>query len=170
MAKRVAKLGVFVALAMIFSYIEVIIPFHFGIPGVKLGIANIVTVTALYQFKAGETFMISFVRIFLMGILFGNGASLVYSLAGGMLSLAVMFLCKKTGLFSVMGVSIAGGAFHNIGQVAAAALVLQNRGLFYYYLPVLLIAGMITGGFIGMLSGKILHSVRAQDISPGLCE
>lgn len=170
MAKRVAKLGVFVALAMIFSYIEAIIPFNFGIPGIKLGIANIVTVTSLYQFKPGEVFMISFTRIFLMGLLFGNGVSLLYSLAGGMLSLVVMLICKKKGLFSVMGVSIAGGAFHNIGQVVAATLVLQNRGLLYYYLPVLLVAGTITGALIGRLSGKILRSIMVQDISPELYE
>ena len=78
MAKHVAKIGIFVALAMVFSYIEVLIPFNFGIPGVKLGIANIVVVTALYQLKAKEVFMISLVRIFLMGVLFGNGVSLIY--------------------------------------------------------------------------------------------
>ena len=82
MSKKVARMGVFIALAMIFSYIEVLIPFNFGIPGVKLGIANIVTVTSLYVFSTGETFGISVIRIVLMGILFGNGMSLLYSLLG----------------------------------------------------------------------------------------
>lgn len=163
MAKHVAKIGIFVALAMVFSYIEVLIPFNFGIPGVKLGIANIVIVTALYQLSAKEVFMISIVRILLMGMLFGNGVSFVYSLAGGIFSLCVMLICKKTKLFTVMGISIVGGVFHNLGQLLAAEVVLQNRSIFYY-LPVLLVAGIVTGALIGMLSEKIIRAMKAESI------
>lgn len=162
MAKHVAKIGIFVALAMVFSYIEVLIPFNFGIPGVKLGIANIVVVTALYQLKAKEVFMISLVRIFLMGVLFGNGVSLIYSLAGGILSLSVMLICKKTNLFSVIGVSVAGGVSHNIGQILAAAFVIHNSSIFYY-LAVLGIAGIITGLLIGFLSEHIISAMKQID-------
>lgn len=162
MAKRAARIGIFVALAMVFSYIEVLIPFHFGIPGVKLGIANIVVVTALYQLGAKEAFMISLVRIVLMGILFGNGVSLIYSLAGGILSLGVMLICKKTNMFSVMGVSMAGGVFHNIGQLLAAAFVIKNTGVFYY-LAVLGIAGLVTGFLIGFLSRNIISAMKQTD-------
>lgn len=162
MAKRVARIGVFVALAMAFSYIEVLIPFNFGIPGVKLGIANIVAVTGLYIMKAREVWIISMARILLMGMLFGNGVSLVYSLSGGILSLAVMMLLKKTGKFSVIGVSISGGVSHNVGQVLAVALVMETGGIFYY-LAVLLVAGAVTGMLIGILSGKIVDAIKKAE-------
>ena len=156
MSKKVARMGVFIALAMIFSYIEVLIPFNFGIPGVKLGIANIVTVTSLYVFSTGEAFGISVIRIVLMGILFGNGMSLLYSLAGGLLSVLAMWLGKKTNWFSVMGVSVAGGGFHNVGQILAVMLVMKNT-MFVAYLPVLFVAGVVTGYLIGLLANKIIE-------------
>ena len=156
MSKKVARMGVFIALAMIFSYIEVLIPFNFGIPGVKLGIANIVTVTSLYIFSTGEAFGISVIRIVLMGILFGNGMSLLYSLAGGLLSFLAMWIGKKINWFSVMGVSVAGGVFHNVGQILAVMFVMKNT-MFVAYLPVLLVAGIVTGYLIGLLANKIIE-------------
>ena len=161
MSKKVAKIGIFVALAMIFSYIEVLIPFSFGIPGVKLGIANIVVVTALYLMTPGEAFMISMVRIFLMGILFGNGVSLLYSFAGGILSFLVMYLFRKWNWFSVIGVSVLGGVFHNLGQILSAAFVIRSEKILYYF-PVLLLAGVITGALIGFLSEKIVKAMKIQ--------
>ena len=157
MSKKVARMGVFIALAMIFSYIEVLIPFNFGIPGVKLGIANIVTVTSLYIFSTGEAFGISVIRIVLMGILFGNGMSLLYSLAGGLLSFLAMWIGKKINWFSVMGVSVAGGVFHNVGQILAVMLVMKNT-MFVAYLPVLLVAGLVTGYLIGFLANVIVDN------------
>lgn len=156
MSKKVARMGVFIALAMIFSYIEVLIPFNFGIPGVKLGIANIVTVTSLYMFSTGEAFGISVIRIVLMGILFGNGMSLLYSLAGGLLSFLAMWIGKRTSWFSVIGVSVAGGVFHNVGQILAVMLVMKNT-MFVAYLPVLFVAGVVTGYLIGLLANKIIE-------------
>ena len=156
MSKKVARMGVFIALAMIFSYIEVLIPFNFGIPGVKLGIANIVTVTSLYIFSTGEAFGISVIRIVLMGILFGNGMSLLYSLAGGLLSFLAMWIGKKINWFSVMGVSVAGGVFHNVGQILAVMFVMKNT-IFVAYLPVLLVAGVVTGYLIGLLANKFIE-------------
>ena len=156
MSKKVARMGVFIALAMIFSYIEVLIPFNFGIPGVKLGIANIVTVASLYVFSTGEAFGISVIRIVLMGILFGNGMSLLYSLAGGLLSFLAMWIGKKINWFSVMGVSVAGGVFHNVGQILAVMLVMKNT-MFVAYLPVLFVAGVVTGYLIGLLANKIIE-------------
>lgn len=156
MSKKVARMGVFIALAMIFSYIEVLIPFNFGIPGVKLGIANIVTVTSLYVFSTGEAFGISVIRIVLMGILFGNGMSLLYSLAGGLLSFLAMWIGKRTSWFSVIGVSVAGGVFHNVGQILAVMLVMKKT-MFVAYLPVLFVAGVVTGYLIGLLANKIIE-------------
>jgi len=154
-AKKVALYGMFVALAFIFSYIEVLIPFSIGIPGVKLGLANIVVLTALYSMGTKESFIISCIRIVLVGFTFGGMFSLLYSLAGGLLSWFVMSLCKKVNLFSIVGVSIAGGIAHNIGQIVVASLILENVSL-GYYLPVLLIAGTITGVLIGILGASLL--------------
>ncbi len=161
MSKKVAKIGIFVALAMVFSYIEVLIPFSFGIPGVKLGIANIVVVTALYLMTPGEAFMISMVRIFLIGILFGNGVSLLYSFTGGILSFLVMYFFRKRDWFSVIGVSVLGGVFHNLGQILSAALVIRSEKILYYF-PVLLVAGVLTGALIGFLSEKIVKAMKIQ--------
>ena len=158
-SKKVALWGLMTALAMIFSYIEFLIPVNFGIPGMKLGLANIVVTTALYVMKPYEAFLINLVRILLSGLLFGNGMSVIYSLSGGILSFAVMLLLKKIKGFSVFGVSIAGGVAHNTGQILAAMLVLENV-LIAYYLPVLLISGAATGFLIGFLASRIIPQVK----------
>ncbi len=154
-AKKVAFYGMFVALAFVFSYIEVLIPFSIGVPGVKLGLANIVVLTALYAMGVKESFVISCIRIVLVGFTFGNMFSILYSLAGGLLSWLVMCICKKVKAFSVVGVSIAGGITHNIGQIVVAAIVLQTKSI-GFYLPVLLISGTITGLLIGILGVWLL--------------
>lgn len=158
MSKKVAVSAMLVALAMIFSYVEVLIPVNFGVPGIKLGLANLVVIVGLYMLKSGEVFFISMIRIFLMGWMFGNGASIIYSLAGGVLSFLVMTLLKRSKGFSLAGISAAGGAAHNIGQILAAVWIMQNVKLFYY-LPVLLAAGVITGVLLGRLSGRIMSAV-----------
>lgn len=158
MSKRVANVGMLIALAMIFSYVEALLPFNFGIPGIKLGVANLVIVTSLYLLKPKDVWCLSLLRILLMGFLFGNGVSILYSLAGGILSLLVMLLLKTKGGFSMLGVSIGGGVSHNVGQLIAAICIVSNLNI-AYYLPVLMIAGVITGAIIGMLSGKILQAV-----------
>jgi heptaprenyl diphosphate synthase len=142
------------ALAMIFGYVEALVPFHFGLPGVKLGVANIVIVLALYQLPAGQVFAIQVMRIVLVSFLFGNVSMMLYSLAGGILSLLIMLLLKKTNWFSITGISIVGGVSHNLGQLAVALLVVQNLRI-TFYLPVLLIAGLVTGCLIGMLAYKL---------------
>ncbi len=155
MRSKVAYFGVFTALALIFSYVETLIPINFGIPGVKLGLANLITVIALYKMRLPEVYLISVVRIVLSGFIFGNLFSILYSLAGGLLSVTVMALLKRTGAFSVMGVSMAGGVAHNIGQLIVAALVVETFSV-VYYVPVLLIAGLLTGLLIGFLSREVL--------------
>ena len=155
MKNRVAYFGVFTALALIFSYVESLIPIQLGIPGVKLGLANLIIVIALYKMRLSEVFLLSIVRILLSGFLFGNYFSILYSLAGGLLSLAVMALLKKTGDFSVMGISMAGGVFHNVGQLMVAMLVVETFSV-GYYLPVLLVAGLVTGFLIGVAAGEML--------------
>lgn len=146
------------ALALIFSYIETLIPFQIGIPGVKLGLANLVIVIALYRMPVGEVYLLSGVRVVLTGFLFGNLMSILYSLAGGILSLTVMWGMKRIRSVSILGVSIAGGVFHNIGQLLAAALMVETYGVFSY-LPVLLISGLLTGFVIGLAAGEMLKRI-----------
>lgn len=152
--KRVAYCAMLTALAMIFGYVEVLIPFGLGIPGVKLGLANIVIVLALYFLPAYQAFAIQLMRIVLVSFLFGNPSMMLYSLAGGMLSFVVMLLMKRGEAFSITGVSIAGGVSHNIGQLIVAVLVVQNLRIAFYF-PVLIMAGLITGCLIGMLAYRI---------------
>lgn len=149
----------FTALALIFSYVETLIPISFGIPGVKLGLANLVIVIALYKIRPGEALLLSVTRVALAGFIFGNYFSIIYSLAGGLLSLAVMAFLKKDGGFSVIGVSIAGGVSHNVGQLIVAMLVVETFSVIYY-VPVLLAAGAITGFFIGILAEQMLRRLR----------
>jgi len=153
---RVAYFGVFTALALIFSYVETLIPINFGIPGVKLGLANLVIVIAL---KLTEVYLLSVVRVLLSGFIFGNYFSIIYSLAGGLLSLTVMALLKKSKGFSVMGISVAGGVFHNVGQLIVAMLVVETFSVGYYF-SVLLVAGLITGLVIGIVSAEMLKRIK----------
>ena len=120
MTKKLTISALLVALAMILSYVEVLIPFNFGIPGIKLGLANLVVVVALYLLNARQALMISVVRILLVSFTFGNMAALLYSITGGLLSFAVMVLCRRIKGLSTMGVSVAGGISHNIGQILVA--------------------------------------------------
>ena len=163
MKGKAAYFGVFTALALIFSYVETLIPFQFGIPGVKLGLANLIIVIVLYKTDWKEALLLSVVRIVLAGFIFGSLFSILYSLAGGILSLAVMALLKKKDSFSVMGVSMAGGVTHNVGQLIVAMIVVETYQV-GYYLPVLLIAGLITGAVIGIVAGEVLKRIRGIHI------
>ncbi len=156
MAKnRIAYFGVFTALALIFSYVETLIPVSFGIQGVKLGLANLIIVIALYKMRLKEVYLLSVTRILLSGFLFGNYFSILYSLAGGLLSLTVMAILKKREGYTVIGISAAGGVFHNVGQLLVAMAVVESFAI-SGYLPVLLIAGLLTGILIGILAGQML--------------
>lgn len=156
---KAAYFGVFTALALIFSYVETLIPIHIGIPGVKLGLANLIVVIALYRIGVRESYVLSVLRVILAGFLFGNLFAILYSLAGGLFSLTVMAFLKKTEKFSVLGVSMAGGVFHNIGQLMMATIVLESLSI-TYYLPVLLISGIVTGLLIGIVANEMLKRVR----------
>lgn len=161
MAKKTANMGMLVALAFIFSYIESLIPISVGIPGIKLGLANMVVIVTLYLMGAGPAFMLSLVRIVLTGFTFGNLAMMMYSLAGGMLSLLVMVIARKTKLFSVTGVSVLGAVFHNVGQIIVAALVVENSSLFYYF-PVLLVSGVVFGIIIGVVGSVLIKRLSRK--------
>ena len=154
MAKRVARMAMWTALAMVFSYVEAIIPFSFGVQGVKLGLANIVVLAGLYMMPAKDVFVISMTRIVLMGLLFYNGITLLYSLCGGILSFVVMYFLKKISAFSILGVSAAGAVAHNTGQIIAAYVIIQNVSVFAYF-PVLIVSGVV----MGIITGVVLKVV-----------
>ena len=158
MRNKVVCFGMFTALALIFSYVESLIPFHIGIPGVKLGLANLVIVIAMYKADKKQVYLLSVTRVVLAGFMFGNLFSIISSLAGSLLSLTVMYILKKNEKFSILGISMAGGVFHNIGQLLVAMLVLESLNL-VYYAAVLLISGLITGIIIGIISGEIIKRV-----------
>lgn len=146
------------AMALIFSYVEVLIPFTIGIPGIKLGIANIVVIIALYYLNAKYALTINIVRVLIAGLLFNGLFGALYSLAGALVSFVVMVLLKKTNIFSVVGISMAGGVAHNLGQILVAAVLVANIKIFIYF-PVLIISGVITGAIIGILAGLILRKL-----------
>lgn len=157
--KKITTAALLAAMALIFSYIEVLIPFSIGIPGVKLGIANLVIIITLYTLGTSYAFTVNIVRVLIAGLLFNGMFGALYALAGAVLSLTVMALLKRTGIFSVTGVSIAGGVFHNLGQLLVAAFLISNLSIFVYF-PVLIISGVVSGAVIGILSHLIMSRLR----------
>ncbi len=161
-AKNVAVTGVFIALAMVFSYIETFIPINIGVPGVKLGLANIVTIVVLHKLGVGRAVLVSNIRIVLSAMLFGNMTVMLYSLAGAMVSLLVMTVLCKLKFFSIAGVSIAGGVAHNMGQLVLAMFMLSDQHVLYYA-PVLIISGTIAGIVTGILAVAITYRVNIDN-------
>ena len=153
-AITVALYGLLTALALVLSFVETLIPIPILIPGVKLGLANLVTVVGLYLIGIPGTIAVTLVRIVLVGFSFGNPYSMIYGLSGSFLSLLVMAILKKTGRFSQISISVLGGIAHNIGQITFAAVIVQTSGVFYY-LPFLIAAGCIAGTLIGIVGGLI---------------
>lgn len=153
--RRVAFLGMCIALSMILSYFESLVPPLMAVPGVKVGLPNLVMVFMLYKIGGKETAIVSILRVILVGILFGTPLSMIYSLVGATLSLIGMILLKKTNLFAPVTVSVVGGILHNVGQIATACFVMDTAQI-AYYLPVLLITGTIAGVIIGIVAALIL--------------
>ena len=159
-ASKVAQYGLIAALALVLSYLESLVP-SLGVPGVKLGLPNIAIVFALYRLGWRDACIISLVRVFLVFLLFGNGAGLAYSVVGAALSLALMGLLKKTGKFSSVGVSVAGGVAHNAGQILVAMALLETSRL-AWYLPVLWLSGTVAGVLVGVVAGVLVKRVPNQ--------
>ncbi len=156
--ERIAIVGVLAAFGAILSYIEAVLSFSTGIPGMKIGLANIAVIVALYMYGTREALCVNVVRIIVVGLLFGNGFSVMFSLAGALVSFIAMVLVKKLDLFSVIGVSTVGGVAHNLGQVVVAMLVVDSYSVIYY-VPALFIAGIITGVVIGFVGRLLLRYV-----------
>lgn len=163
------ELGFYVAVALLLSYVESLVPLSFGIPGMKLGLPNLVVVLLLYEKNdTGEAegqkvsrqavwdcILVNGCRIILSGFLFGNLYGILYALAGAAVSFLAMLAGRKTHLFSVIGVSVLGGVFHNIGQIIVAMLVVETYAV-GYYMPALIFAGTITGGVLGLLAMELI--------------
>ncbi len=152
-------LGLTIALAMIMSYIEVLVPLSFAVPGIKMGLANIVIIFVLYKIGTKEAILVSLIRVILVSLLFSNAMAMAYSVAGAVLSLGVMWILKKTDKFSVVGVSIAGGIMHNVGQIVMAVILLGTKQI-ALYLPVLLVTGTATGIVIGIVASLVINRFK----------
>lgn len=157
--KKLTFLSAAVALAMILSFVESLVPPISAIPGVKLGLANLVTVFLLYRVGRLEACIVTLIRIALASLLFGSFVSFVYSLFGAILSIAVMIAAKELLPFSEIGVSVLGGVFHNLGQILAAILFFENTGLAYYMIP-LTVSGTVAGVAIGLLGGIVTRRLE----------
>ena len=157
--KRITLVALMAALALIFSYIEVLFPFNIGIPGVKLGIANLVIIVALYVLGPKYALTINVIRILLAGLLFNGLFGACYAMAGALVSFLVMYLLKKTDVFSVVGVSIAGGVSHNFGQILLAAIIVETPAIFTYF-PVLIFSGIVSGAVIGIVATLIIKRIN----------
>ena len=156
--KKTAQLGVYIALAMILSYVESLVPFSFGVPGIKLGLTNVVTVIMMYTYGIPGALGVAVLRAVLSGFMFGNAFSIIYSVAGCVLSFIFMYILKKTNHFAINSVSAAGGVMHNVGQLIVAASVVKTYSVIYYA-PVLIIAGVFTGIIIGIVSDEIVKRI-----------
>lgn len=158
MKKKTVLLGFLLALSMILAYIESLLPLAIGIPGVKLGLPNMAIVLLLYSYGEKEAITVNLLRILLTGFLFGNLFSIFYAFAGALCSFGVMAVLRKTGIFSIIGVSISGGVSHNIGQILVAMFVVETFAP-VFYLPFLLIAGAVTGFLIGIVSARVIKYI-----------
>ena len=157
--KKIATSALMIALAMILSFVESQIPSFFPIPGIKLGLANIAVIFALYRLSIKDAIVVSLIRVVVVSTLFGTSLTLAYSLSGAVLSLLIMVLLKKLDRFSIVGVSVAGGISHNIGQIIMA-IILMHNSVISYYLPFLIMSGVVTGVVIGLVSAKIVERVK----------
>lgn len=153
--KKITEFGLLLAVSLILSYLESLLPVMIAVPGVKLGLANVVTMLILYRSDIKITFFFMTLRVVIAGFLFSGISGIIYSFVGGIFCIAVMSLLKKCSLFSTLGVSMAGAVFHNLGQIVIAFLVMENAHIFYYF-PVLCLTGTVSGFLIGYITHLLL--------------
>jgi len=161
-AHKVAFLGLCTAVAMVFAWVESLLPpLIAAVPGIKLGLPNIAIIFILYRFGVKEAAAVSLTRIIAVSLLFGNPMTMAYSLAGGFLSLTVMAVLRKWNILSIVGVSVAGGVLHNVGQILMAMLLLDTAELGYYMI-VLAVTGTVSGVFIGLCGGFAVKRIHTK--------
>lgn len=161
MAKKVAVMGMCIALALVLGWLESLIPVVPPVPGIKLGLANVVSIFLLYRMSYKEAAVVALLRVVLSGILFGNVSILLYSLSGAVLSILLMSILKATDKFSLVPISIAGGVAHNLAQLIVTAIVMEN-GVLFLYLPVLILAGAVSGTLIGLLGAFLIKQIPSN--------
>lgn len=161
MTKKVSVIGLFTAMALLLSCIENILPFRTGIPGIKLGIANLIIVISFYFLPSGEVLSISLLRVFFLSVFSGSPFTTAFSFTGAIASFFAMYISYRRNSFSPVGISIIGGVTHNLAQLLISALLL-NTPAFLWYSPVLLISGIITGLINGLIATKIIHTVKGM--------
>lgn len=157
--KKLTFLSVCVALAMILSYIESLVPPFVAVPGVKIGLANSVSLFILYAYGAREAACVSVIRVTLSSILFGSAVGFIYSISGAALSLIGMIILKRIPIFTMLTVSVSGAVLHNAAQIICACLIMENAAI-AYYLPVLIISGTVAGVAIGIISALLLKRLK----------
>ncbi len=157
--KKIPYLGVFTALALLLGYVESLVPLPFLVPGMKLGLGNVIVLLLLYLMDIKSAFFVSLIKVLLSGLLFSGFSSMLYSLAGAMVGLMLMCIGKKINALGMVGVSVLGGIGHNIGQIVVAVLVIENLNLLYYF-PVLLICGTITGVLVGVVGSTSIRYIE----------
>lgn len=161
-AEKVALLGVLTSVALVLSYLESILPpIWAAVPGIKVGLPNVVIIFLLYRYGAKEAAIVSFIRIFIVSLLFGNVMSMAYSFAGAFLSIVLMAICKKIKVFSTVGTSIVGGVAHNAGQILVAIFLFDTVQIGYYMI-ILAITGTIAGVFVGIAGALLLKKLNKK--------
>lgn len=168
MTHQISMYAMYTALAFVFSYIESLIPLSIGIPGVKPGFANIVILLVVCSSgHITDAYSIAVIRVVLTGLTYGNLSTMIYALTGTLLATTSMLISKNSGLLSTTGISIIGGIAHNMGQLIAAIIMLSTAGLIYY-LPVLVISGLVTGMVTGIITDKCIKHLGRHAHNPGL--
>lgn len=157
--QKLCVLALTLSAAMLLSFIEAQLPSFTAVPGIKVGLANIAVIFALYRFGTGEAIAVSLMRVFLISLLFGSLVSMLYGFAGAAVSIALMFVLKRSSPLSPIGVSVAGGVAHNVGQIAVACVLLKTSALIYY-LPVLVISGTVAGVVTGVAAGILVKKMK----------
>lgn len=160
--RELTQTGLLISVALAAAYLESLLPVFVAVPGIKLGLANAVVMLVLYKKNLRSAVLVSGVRIILAAVLFSGMFTMIYSLAGAVLSLGVMVLLKRTNLFSTVGVSVAGGVMHNVGQILVAMIVIENQKMLYY-LPFLMVSGVISGIVIGIITGMLIQKMPLLD-------
>lgn len=157
--KRITLLAMLIAISMILSYLESLLPQIYIVPGIKLGLANIPVMFAIFKLKPTDALIVSGIRILLLSMLFRSFLSFIFSITGGLMSIAFMLLCKKINTFSIMGISVIGGVTHNLGQILIAVFIVNTPGLFFY-LPILIVAGTLAGIAIGLICNLLVNRIQ----------
>lgn len=161
--KKIAIIAIFITLALVISYVDSLIPLAIMVPGIKIGLANIVIILSLYMIGEKETILISTIRVILSSLLFGTMLTFAYSMTGAILSFIIMVILKKKTTLATMTISIIGAVSHNIGQIIMAVIIMSTKEIIYY-LPILMITGVISGTIIGILSSLLIQFTKKNQI------